>query len=89
MADKLAQHAPLVAALRADGWTIVEPHVIVLGACGAVYASGKEALQRLGLPPTRALAVLQELHFLAVQALHDISCARRRLERTLGKAGVG
>ena len=89
VAQKREQHEELITALRAAGWTVEGPHVIVLGVCGAVYASGKEALQKLGFSPTRASALLTELNCLAVQWAHDISCTRRRLERAPGRMGVG
>ena len=98
MKDKLKQHEHLVAALKEAGWRIDEaPHIIVLGAVGAVYMSRLQALQTLGLPMTMMMSVtekhgralLTKLHLGAIQAAHYISLARRRLERPHHPAGVG
>jgi hypothetical protein len=88
--DKLKQHEHLVATLKEAGWRIDEaPHIIVLGAVGAVYMSGLQALQKLGLTEKHGRALLTKLHLDAIQAAHNISLARRRLERPHHPAGVG
>jgi ribonuclease HI len=88
--EKLKQHERLVAALQEAGWRIDDtPHIIVLGAAGAVYMSGLEALRKLGLTEKHGRALLTKLHLDTVQAAHNISLARRRLERPHHAAGVG
>jgi hypothetical protein len=90
VADKLQQHHQLMAALRQAGWNVDErPHVIVLGACGATYLSGQQALAQLGLNKKQSSDLLTKLHLSAAGAAHDISLARRRLERTGSRTGVG
>ncbi|KAL4858980.1 hypothetical protein ACK3TF_000778 [Chlorella vulgaris] len=90
VADKLEQHHQLMAALRQAGWNVDErPHVIVLGACGATYLSGQQALAQLGLNKKQSSDLLTKLHLNAAGAAHDISLARRRLERTGSRTGVG
>lgn len=87
VANKLAQHDTLMEALQQAGWKVDEhPQIIVLGACGASYLSGQQALERLGLTKKKCSGLLTDLHLIAVHAAHDISMARRRLER---RTGVG
>lgn len=86
--EKKAQHARLVAALTVAGWT-VESHVILVGHYGTVYKSGRAALLELGLSKADASSLLEELSVQAVVAAHEIGMARRRLERTRGRDGVG
>jgi hypothetical protein len=86
-ARKEEQHAALTQHLREAGWMVDPPHIVILGACGAVYHSGLQALLALGLGKRQAMDLLTELHHLAVQTAHDITCARRRLEST--RQGVG
>jgi hypothetical protein len=62
--------------------------VIVLGACGATYLSGQQALAQLGLNKKQSSDLLSKLHLSAAGAAHDISLARRRFERTGSSTGV-
>ena len=88
MQEKLAQHAELIQALKAEGWTVDErPHVVVVGARGTVYLSGMQALQQLGLSKARSSKLLEEISHLAVETMYEMTLARRQLER--GKTGVG
>jgi ribonuclease HI len=90
---KLEQHNDLINALAAEGWKVsIEPSVIVLGAMGTVYLSGEKALQALGMSPTHSSAVLAELHFTSIEAMTNITLARRRMEKSIRhgcKTGVG
>ena len=85
-AEKEKQHKQLIEHLHAAGWK-VDGHIIILGACGAVYASGQRALQELGLSKCHTRELLTELSCMAVQAAHNITCARRRIEAA--RQGVG
>ena len=88
--QKLQQHKKLMELLKEAGWKVDEtPHIIVLGANGTVYLSGKEALQKLGLTSTQASALLTRLHLLAVQSAYNMHLARRRLERQISRRGMG
>lgn len=90
VAQKLRQHATLIEKLQAAGWSVdTTAHVIVVGACGAVYLSGQQALEKLGLSKAQCSKLLTRLHLIAVQAMSEISMARRRLERAERRAGVG
>ena len=54
VADKLQQHEQLMTALEQAGWQVDRtPHIIVIGARGAIYNSGREALLKLGLSKTQ------------------------------------
>ena len=55
----------------------------------AIYHSGREALLKLGLSKTQASNVLIDIHLHTVQAVYDLSLARRRLERGHCQVGVG
>ena len=90
VADKLQQHEQLMIALEQAGWQVDRtPHIIVIGARGAIYHSGREALLKLGLSKTQASNVLIDIHLHTVQAVYDLSLARRRLERGHRQVGVG
>ena len=83
IAEKMKQHQELLAALRAEGWTVdAGAYVVVLGACGAVYLSGQTALEKLGLSAAQAQGLLTKLHMHAVTAAHALTVLRRRLERS-------
>ena len=88
MEDKRKQHAELVDALNAAGWT-VELHVVLIGHCGTVYKSGLAALEKMELSKSDASSLLADLSLHAVVAAHEIGMARRRLERMSGRTGVG
>ena len=88
MLEKRRQHEALVALLRAVGWT-VDMHVILVRHCGTVYKPGLAALKDLGLSKQCASALLEDPSVHAVVAAHEIGMARRRLERTSGRVGVG
>ena len=78
---KLEQHAALVGKLREEGWKVDEaPHVIVVGAKGAVFLRAQQALQRLGLDKASALQRLTEINVFSVEAAYEITLARRRME---------
>ena len=91
--EKMGQHKELMGLLKLAGWTVDEtPALITVGACGAVYQSGLEALQRLGLSTTQGKTLLTKLHGIAIEEMRNISLARRRLERCCVagyKKGVG
>eukprot|EP00887_Chlorella_sp_A99_P002003 scaffold18.g2003.t1 len=88
--DKLAQHRALLEALAQAGWRVdPDPHIVVLGACGAVYLNGLQALKKLGLTKEQSSTLLTKLHVMATQAVHDILVARRRLERGRPAKGEG
>ena len=91
VADKLAQHEELMIALRAAGWQVdATPHIIVVGALGAVFLSGQQALVKLGLDTKQARALLADLSVLAVEAVYEMTLMRRRLEGGGShRAGVG
>ena len=81
MTEKLAQHAELTEALQRAGWKVdTSPHVVVLGAMGAVFLSGQKALEKLGLAKADAAAVLEDLSMMAMEALYEITLVRRRSE---------
>ena len=87
---KLTQHDALIAALQAENWKLdATPHVIVLGAKGAVYLSGQEALSKLGLGTAKAKELLADLNMLAVQVMYEMTLARRELEGRANRDGVG
>ena len=59
---KLEQHKELLQLIRDEGWHVDETaHVTVIGARGAVYASGLEALRRLGLQDQDVRLLLVEI----------------------------
>lgn len=88
--EKQEQHAALLQALKEAGWNVDETaYVVVLGACGTVYLSGLQALEKLGLSRKQGTALLQELSGQAIMAMHNMSLARRRLERGILRGGVG
>lgn len=90
MQEKMAQHQKLLQELKAAGWKVDEqPQVIVLGALGAVYLSGREALVRLGLTKAQASKLLAELSVMAVEAAYEITLMRRRLEGGCPTTRVG
>ena len=90
MQEKMAQHQKLLQELKAAGWKVDEqPQVIVLGALGAVYLSGQEALVRLGLTKAQASKLLAELSAMAVEAAYEITLMRRRLESGCPSMRVG
>ena len=66
-----------------------QPHVIVLGALGAVYLSGHEALVRMGLTKAQASTLLAELSVMAVEAAYEVTLMRRRLEGGCMSTRVG
>jgi ribonuclease HI len=88
---KMAQHDALIAALQAENWKVdATPHVIVLGAKGAVFLSGQEALCKLGLTAAKATELLAELSVWAVQMMYEMTLARRELEGSAhNSTGVG
>ena len=88
--EKQEQHATLMRALTDAGWKVDETaHVVVLGTCGTVYLSGLQALQRLGLSKQQGEALLEGLSEHAISVMHNMSLARRRLERGILRGGVG
>ena len=64
------------------------PHVIVVGAKGAVFLSAQQALQRLGLDKANALQLLTEISVFSAEAAYEITIARRRMEGS-ARTGVG
>ena len=91
MQKKMAHHDALIAALQAENWKVdATPHVIVLGAKGAVFLSGQEALCKLGLAAAKATELLAELSVWAVQMMYEMTLARRELEGSAhNSTGVG
>ena len=87
--DRHATHITLSEALRAEGWSVEDPCVILVGTCGTVYRSGLAALERLGLAAADSRQLLSELHVSAVLALGDIIAARRQLDSIIARRGVG
>ena len=87
----MEQHQRLMDYLKADGWQVDDtPHIVVLGALGAVYCSGQQALQKLGLSKGEASALLEELSLMAIDAAYGITITRRQLEgRCRARVGVG
>jgi hypothetical protein len=85
---KREQHAHMIAEMRAAGWR-VELHVVLVGRAGTVYKTGLRAALTLGMTAMAAKTLLTQLSIQAIGAMHDIACARRRLERRPQRAGVG
>ena len=90
MAEKRGQHRALIAALQEAGWEVDSTaHIVVVGAKGAVYLSGQQALQQLGLTKEQASKLLEDLSVLAVESMYEMTLARRRLEQDGTRVGVG
>ena len=88
VAEKLVKHAGLVQALQSAGWTVDDrPHVVVVGARGTVFLSSMQAMQQLGLSKKQASQVLEDISKLAIEAMYEMTLARRQLEG--GRTGVG
>ena len=89
LARKRAQHAALVLALTAAGWTIHAPqpaeyvHLIIIGSTGTIFSPIEEALLALGIPARKITKLLQSLHQFAVLYAASILRCRRRLENSV------
>ena len=80
LAKKREQHARLKEALEAAGWE-VEEHFLILGRAGTCYIHNLNTMMDLGITKEQATKLLNMLHVHAVNKLHEIVVARRRLER--------
>jgi hypothetical protein len=89
LARKRVQHAALVLALSAAGWTLHAPqptehvHLIVIGSTGTIFSPIENALLALGVPARTIPKLLQSLHQFAVLYAASILRCRRRLENSL------
>ena len=80
---KQAQHALLVQALTAAGWTVHAPvHVVLLGTYGTIFSLISPVLRHLGVTNHAVPSLLARLHDHAVTTAHAILTTRHRLERS-------
>ncbi|KAL3132095.1 hypothetical protein ABBQ32_008705 [Trebouxia sp. C0010 RCD-2024] len=79
MAEKLAQHEPLLEQLTQYGYE-VKYLPIPLGHTGTLYKSDLTALTELGVSKKEATSILKKLHMHAVTCLHNIIKSRRHLK---------
>jgi hypothetical protein len=83
--EKTKQHVNLVRALRQAGWTVADPHIIILGSGATIYKDLAKFLRStLGLRTAKVREITHQLIRHAALAAHSIIGTRRCLERGEG-----
>ena len=84
---KLEQHMELIQALRNSGWTVSNPHPILLGAGGSIGITASTFLTHiLGLPASRSDGIKRKLIGIAAKRAVQMVGTRRALEYGRGSA---
>ena len=79
--EKTAQHAELLAALRAAGWRTVKLHILTFGNGGTTYKHNLNALRDMGVTDSKARKCLTKIHKASVKRGHQMVTTRRWKER--------
>jgi hypothetical protein len=88
--EKEQQHQKLVAELRAAGWAVAEPHIIILGSGATIYKSTTSFLKNtLQLSKAKIRDTIHRLIRHAAQAAYTIVSTRRHLEFSHPQRGPG
>ena len=79
--EKTAQHAELLAALKAAGWGNVKLHILTFGNGGTTYKHNLTALLAMGVTDSNARKCLTKIHKASVIRGHQMVRMRRWMER--------
>ena len=87
--EKQRQHQQLVTELRAAGWLVADPHVIILGTGATIYKATTAFLKNtLQLSRAKIRDTVHRLIRHAAHAAHTIVTTRRHLEYSYPRPGL-